>query len=69
MAENQWVLNPHPTISPATRNAPLLVVVLDGWGEAPDAPDNAIALVTVIFVNYTERSLPNFTHSQTHNAQ
>lgn len=48
MPDDQWMLKPHPTISVVTRDAPLLVVVLDGWGEAPDAPDNAIALVTTL---------------------
>ena len=40
----EWKLEPHKTIKPPTKEAPLLLVVLDGWGEAPDADDNAIAL-------------------------
>lgn len=42
MAGDQWTLKPHPTISTPSRDHPLLVCVLDGWGEAPDAEDNAI---------------------------
>ena len=45
MSDDEWKLKPHPTISTPTRDAPLLVIVLDGWGEAPDAPDNAISQV------------------------
>jgi 2,3-bisphosphoglycerate-independent phosphoglycerate mutase len=41
---SKWALKPHRTIKPPTKESPLLVVVLDGWGEAPDADDNAIAL-------------------------
>ena len=42
MADDKWKLKPHPTISTPSREHPLLVCVLDGWGEAPDAEDNAI---------------------------
>jgi hypothetical protein len=42
MADDEWKLKPHPTISTPSREHPLLVCVLDGWGEAPDAEDNAI---------------------------
>ena len=42
MAADQWTLKPHPSISTPSRDHPLLVCVLDGWGEAPDAEDNAI---------------------------
>jgi len=41
---DKWKLQPHSSIKPPTKESPLLVVVLDGWGEAPDADDNAISL-------------------------
>ena len=46
MAADQWTLKPHPTIGTPSREHPLLVCVLDGWGEAPDADDNAIYKVS-----------------------
>ena len=51
MADDQWNLKPHPTISTPSREHPLLVCVLDGWGEAPDAEDNAISLVRAMSDN------------------
>ena len=46
MAADQWTLKPHPTIGTPSRDHPLLVCGLDGWGEAPDAEDNAISKVS-----------------------
>ena len=48
MADDQWKLKPRPTISTPSRDHPLLVCVLDGWGEAPDAEDNAIYKVRML---------------------
>lgn len=40
---DKWKLKPHKSIEPPTKESPLLVVVLDGWGVAPNADDNAIS--------------------------
>ena len=32
--DSKWALKPHRTIKPPTKESPLLVVVLDGWGAA-----------------------------------
>lgn len=32
--DDKWTLKPHRTIKPPTKESPLLVVVLDGWGAA-----------------------------------
>lgn len=46
--DDKWKLRPHSSIKPPTKESPLLVVVLDGWGEAPDADDNAISLAGMV---------------------
>lgn len=41
MGSTDFTLKPHPKIPKPDK--PLLVVVLDGWGEAPDDEFNAIS--------------------------
>jgi hypothetical protein len=31
-SDSKWALKPHRTVKPPTKESPLLVVVLDGWG-------------------------------------
>lgn len=54
-----WKLKPHKTIQPPTKQSPLLVVVLDGWGEAPDADDNAIALADTPTMDSLKQGAPD----------
>ncbi len=41
--KEDFSLQPHGAIKTPSQDKPFLLVVLDGWGEAPDADDNAIS--------------------------
>jgi 2,3-bisphosphoglycerate-independent phosphoglycerate mutase len=56
--DDEWKLQPHRSIKPPTKSSPLLVVVLDGWGEAPDADDNAISLAETPTMDGLKKAAP-----------
>jgi 2,3-bisphosphoglycerate-independent phosphoglycerate mutase len=57
MGESEYQLKPHPTIHKPDK--PLLVVVLDGWGEAEDDQYNAISRADTPCMDSLKKSAPD----------
>ncbi|HTK04189.1 MAG TPA: 2,3-bisphosphoglycerate-independent phosphoglycerate mutase [Candidatus Eisenbacteria bacterium] len=57
--------NDGQTTAPKPKNAPVVLAILDGWGQAPKGPGNAVALAHTPFFDRARRRYP-FTTLQSH---